>query len=476
MNRRGIVSLLLGICSLPLVLLLLGFLLPAQYGGTYLGEMPEKHRRLNTAQGRRIIVIGGSSVPFALNSPQLEQLLPGWTVVDYGLYAPLGTVTMLDWALEGIREGDLVILSPEQDAQALSCYVDGESILQACDGHFDLLTRLNPTRLEAVAAAFPAFAGKKLHCALWGQPESTGIYTRASFNAYGDIDCPGRERNILPGLRQQNQQISFDPQMLSADFIQEVAAFAQAVRQKGADIVYHFPPMNAAAVSEEALTTVDAYYDFLAKALPMPILGDPHHCILDAEWFYDTNFHLNAAGAIVFTGLLAEDIKVYLRDSSPTALSLPSKPAPRQAVYTGDDSCADCFTYRQEGEGWVIDGLTAQGRQQEALILPTHYQGQPVTGMAADVLKNHTALKALTIQPNIPVLPDGFVQGCIRLRRILLTGEEPSAYSVGDRLMEGASFLIQVPAAALDAYRRNYSWQQYEPWLTSESSDFQGSK
>ena len=85
------------------------------------------------------------------------------------------------------------------------------------------------------------------------------------------------------------------------------------------------------------------------------------------------------------------------------------------------------------------------------------------------VLQNNNVLKELTIQPNISDLWDGFAHGCIRLKRIILTGEEPSAYSVGDGLMDGASFLIQVPAAALDAYRRNYSWQKYEPWLTSES-------
>lgn len=467
MKRRGIVNLLLGVCTLPLALLLLGLLLPEQYGQTYLGEMPEKQHRLATAEGRRIILIGGSSVPFSLNSELLQQLLPGWSVVDYGLYAQLGTVTMLDWAQDSIREGDLVILSPEQDGQALSCYADGESILQASDGHFSMLTGLKPSRLEAVAAAFPAFAGKKLRYAILGQPEPTDIYVRDSFNSYGDIDCPGRDRNILPGLYQQNQSISFDPQILASDFVQEVHSFAQAVRKKGADIVYHFPPMNAAAVSEEA--SVDAYYDYLTQTLSMPILGNPHSCILESGWFYDTNFHLNSAGSIVFTKLLAEDIKLYLRDSSPTGVVLPAMPAPQQTVFFGDDSCEEFFTYRETEDGWIIAGLTQEGTQQERLILPTSHGSLPITGMDAAVLQNHTMLKELTIQPNISDLWDGFAHGCIRLKRIILTGEEPSAYSVGDGLMDGASFLIQVPAAALDAYRRNYSWQKYEPWLTSES-------
>lgn len=466
MKRRGIVNLLLGVGMLPLALLLLGLLLPAQYSQTYLGEMPYKQQRLSTAQGRRIVIIGGSSVPFSLDSQLLQQLLPGWSVVDYGLYAQLGTVTMMDWAVDDIREGDLVILSPEQDAQALSCQADGESILQACDGHFSMLTQLKPSRLEAVAAAFPAFAGKKLRYAIGGQPEPAGIYARDSFNSYGDIACPGRERNILPGLYQQNQSISFDRQLFAPDFVQEVHSFAQAVREKGADIVYHFPPMNASAVSDDA--DVDAYYDHLARTLSIPILGNPHSCILEPEWFYDTNFHLNSAGSLVFTKLLAEDIKLYLQDSSPTIVSLPAMPTPRLSVFSGDDSFGEFFTYRKEEGGWIIDGITPEGRLQTHMTLPASHDGLPVTGMDPSVLHGCTNLRELTIQPNISRLGDGFAQGCIRLQRIILTAQEPSACSVGDDLMEGASFLIQVPSAALDAYRRNYSWQKYEPWLTSE--------
>lgn len=466
MKQRKLGQLLLAACMLPLVLLALAFLLPVQYGRTYLGEMPAKYRHLRTAEGKRIVIIGGSSVPFSLDSPLLQQLLPGWTVVDFGLYADLGTAAMMDWAIGGIRPGDFVILSPEQDGQALSCYSGGESILQACDGSPGMLLQLKPARLEAAAAALPAFAGKKLHYALLGQPEPTDIYARDAFNAWGDIACPGREENIMPGLRQQNQTISFAPALLSEDFILEANRFAAAVREKGADIAYHFPPMNADAVSEGA-GDLDGYYDFLSQALSMPILGNPHRCILESGWFYDTNFHLNAAGATVFTALLAEDIKLYFRDASPTSLSLPAMPAPRQSSAWEDTSCEMYFTYRETEEGWVITSLTAQGMEQEALALPTSHGGRPVTGMDAGALHHSTALRELTVHPNIPSLWDGFAQGCLRLQRVILTGEAPSAYSVGDGLMDGASFLIQVPAAALDAYRRSYAWQKYEPWLIS---------
>ena len=39
---------------------------------------------------------------------------------------------------------------------------------------------------------------------------------------------------------------------------------------------------------------------------------------------------------------------------------------------------------------------------------------------------------------------------------------------VGDGLMEGADFVLFVPAPALDAYRLSYFWQRYEPWLRAD--------
>ena len=147
---------------LPVLLLVCAFALPAQYGLTFLGEMPDKLRLLEAVPDKRIVVIGGSSVPFALDSALLEKQLPDYRVVDFGMYADMGTVVMLDWAKREVHPGDLFIVAPEQNPQALSCYVGGEDVWQASDGAFGQLSLLPPERWEALAAAFPAFAGKKL--------------------------------------------------------------------------------------------------------------------------------------------------------------------------------------------------------------------------------------------------------------------------------------------------------------------------
>lgn len=460
-----IIALLGMFLVLPVLLAVCAFLLPPQFSETFLGEMAAKQQLLRDTPGRRIIVIGGSSVPFGLNSEQLEQELPGWSVVDYGLYADLGTVTMLDWARDGIRPGDLVVFAPEQNSQALSCRVGGDSLWQACDGCFSLLTRLHPSRWETALAAFPAFAGKKLHYFLTGGPEIEGIYLRESFLENGDIRPELRQQNILPLGYQPEQLISFDPDMLSGDFVEEVNAFAAFARNQGAEIVFHFSPMNASALSPEVTReTIDQYYNYLSQKIDMPILGNPHNAILESGWFYDSNCHLNAAGSLRFTRLLAEDLKLFWKDTTPTNIPIPQMPAPLPNDFTGDSSCEDCFTYRRTETGWIAESLTEKGRSAARLILPARHEGLPVVGFEAGLFRGNVILEELTIQPNIPAIPDNFAEGCIQLHTLILTGA-PTDYSIGQGLLNGAGFQICVPSEHLTAYRRSYFWQQYAAWI-----------
>ena len=454
------------LCLLAGLLLLFGFVLPPQYEDTFLGEMKYKMERLETTESPRIIVVGGSSVPFALKSGLVEECLPDYQVVDLGMYAGMGTVVILDWARTQAREGDIFVIAPEQSSQTLSCFFSGELAWQAADGAFDLLPLIDSSRYESLAAAFPAFAGKKLWYALTGAPEPEGVYARSSFDGYGDIVYPDRTANIMSGGYNPNDLISFSEDVITEDFIGALNDFARAVTAKGAKVVYHFPPMNAAALEPGTdRTAVDTYYDYLDGQLLFPILGDPGRCILDSGWFYDTNFHLNACGATVFTKLLIEDLKVFLEDTSPTGIALPAMPAPAPSALGTDSSDEALFTYRHTEDGWILSGLTEAGQSAQSLTLPGSHAGEPVVGLDGDLFVGNTVIREIRVQPNVGVLYDGMFSGCTALEKLVLTGEDPSAYAAGDGLRDGADFLICVPEAALDRYRRDYFWQAYAPWI-----------
>ncbi len=440
------------------LVLLCAFAVPPQYGKTYLAELPAKLRRLRSAEGRRIIIIGGSNVPFALRCDLMEKELTDLKVIDFGLYADMGLTVMLDLVRREIRKGDLIVLQPEIDASALSTRVNGEDVLQAADGSFSMLGALRSGSLPAVLAALPRFAARKLYFALTEAPSPDGVYSLEAFNAYGDIAAP-RPRCILPGGWDVNSPISFGADMLSEEILEAFRDFIAHAKKAGAETVWHFPPMDRAAVSDSA-SRLDDLYDAVRGALGIPILGDPHRCIMDSGWFYDTNFHLNDAGALVFTKLLTEDVKVYLHDTGVTGIAAPVMPAAsfRAAGASSDDE--DCFLYEATDDGLLITGLTEKGLSAGSLTVPARHGGAEVVAIGADALRGAGSLRHLTIQPNVGLLPDGLLRHCPLLQALILTGP-PEAYVPGDGLLTGVSCRILVPSDQLARYLSHYTWQKY---------------
>ena len=109
------------------------FALPSQYDKTFLGALRDKYDRLTSLEEPKIVIIGGSSTAFGLDSGMIGEHT-GMPVVNFGLYASLGTKAMIDLARRHIGEGDIVVLAPEMDPQTLSLYFNEESMWQALDG------------------------------------------------------------------------------------------------------------------------------------------------------------------------------------------------------------------------------------------------------------------------------------------------------------------------------------------------------
>lgn len=173
---------------LPLVAVLAsGFFTPTQFERTFLGEFDDKVERLRNTDGAKIIVIGGSSAAFGVDAELLEKTL-GMPVVNFGLYATLGTKTMLDYSKSGIGEGDIIVIAPEMNAQTWSLYFNAEAMWQAVDGHFSLLRYLDSDDIPAMLGGFWRFASSKLQYMREGTVlDPDGIYNASSFDDYGFI-------------------------------------------------------------------------------------------------------------------------------------------------------------------------------------------------------------------------------------------------------------------------------------------------
>lgn len=450
------------------------FLLPPQYQQTFLGALQAKVRRLADGGGKpRIIVIGGSGVAFGQRSDLLENELPGYEVVNFGLYAGLGTDVMLDLALPDIRSNDVVIISPEQNEQSLSGFFGAESMWQAADGNASMLLRLSREHIARLVAAMPEFAAHKFRLWLSGQtPQGEGVYRSDCFNCWGDVLPEGRKLNTMPGGYDPNMMIRFDAAMLQPAFIQHMNEFAATCRSKGAVVYYRFCPMNAAAVTGVEAARQGEYMQQLQSMLSFPLLGTVQDSVLDSVWFFDTNFHLNASGALVNTAEMAAQLQAALGLPQQVSIVLPDRP--QSAVAQKEKTIVDkdvWFDAEIRADGVCITGLTADGAQQEVLALPASWNGQPVTSFTASAFAGNQVIREITLPESIRRIDDGSFAQCSALEYVILQQSDPSRITVGNGLFKGTSCLIRVPYEAYSQYLTSYFWSIHAARIRPEQTN-----
>lgn len=454
----GLSSVLVLLLLVPLSLSVLTFALPSVYSSTFYGGMANKLALLKKKENRRIIVIGGSSVPFSIDSSLIKKELPDFDPVDFGLYASLGTTMMMDLAKEDIQKGDIVILSPEQSFQTLSMYFNASEAWKALDSNLDYVFRLNNDNKKKMMGASATYVGDKYRYLTSSLPTPSGIYSASSFNEYGDISTL-REYNIMPAGVDNNSKIVFDKGVIEEDFISYMNDFYKAVWNKGASLYYRFSPMNIAAVKGEK--DIDSYYEYLNSKLLFPIMGNPHNSLMEKEWFYDTNFHLNSFGAKKFTKTLIQDIKLTLKDNSKTEIEDPVMPIlPIPEIIEGDNRDSSCFTYFEQDGSYLISGLTMEGQKKEKLVIPVSYNDKPVVSFSSSLFKGNKVIKEIMIQPNIRSMEDhSFASSS--LERLVLEIEDPSRLMVGSHLLDESNADIYVKKDRYNDFLVSYFWAMY---------------
>lgn len=417
--RRIVATALAVILAEQVFFLICGFGLPVQFGDTFMGELKSKYERLKETSGKRIVLVGGSGVAFDCDSALMDDFFPSYEIVNFGMYAGLGTKVVMDLSENYIHEGDIVILSPEQSEQTFSDYFNGEYMWQAADGAFGMLRDLKSENFEAMLGNFPRFALEKLNYVMKGQkPQTDSIYQKKSFNTYGDIELNTCRENILPNGYDVNQKVRFTEDVVQPEFMDYMNDWAKRLEKKGAVVWYRYCPVNKLSV--EDMDDLAAYDVFLRQKLDFPVIGNPENSLMEAEWFFDTNFHLNQPGKEVNTVQLIRDMKAMLGDDRAVTVELPEKP------------------HRTWGD------VSAETRIWTAKDSET-YQGE----------------ETIVIPENVTQIEDYAFSNCAGLKQIVLEQKDPSKCIVGQHLLDGTGAEILVPQMSVDSYKRNYFWSVY---------------
>lgn len=477
--KKVLISILIiALCLLliPIILICFAFALPAQYDMSFYGGMKIKTDRLNSVEGKKIVIIGGSSVAFGVRSDLMEQEL-GINVVNFGLYANLGTKYMLDVAKDSINEGDIVIIAPEQNSQSLSTYYNGEAVWYSADGNFGLLNKVPWSDKDELFNSFLKFvSGKFGYWQSGKKPCPDGVYNVNSFNEYGDIEYE-RKYNIMTDGYDAGTPISFNTDIISKDFISYLNEYNKDLTKKGASVYFAFSPMNSRAVSDNSETILN-YTKMLEENLQCELLGNPETRIMDYEWFYDSNFHLNDSGSIVYTKLLVQDIKAVLGDYSPVKIELPDKPIIDDGGGNASGTISQDLTEAakifvlsgvnvstENGEvvlsgSWTIEGLTDYGKTLTEITIPDTLANLPVKVVESGVFADNTVIQKITFGVNINSVGINAFKNCTALQGIYITSLDPNSLHPANGILDGAdNCTIYVPEEVYASdYVIDYFW------------------
>lgn len=461
-------AILLCILILPAGLLTAGLRMPRLYGESYYAELPDMVNRLKTASGKKLILVGGSSIAFGIDVAQLEEEFPGYTVCPMGLYAAVGTSAMLNLTLPYLSQGDIVVLAMEPSSETYSTYFGANAFWKCAEGDSSLTVHLSADQKSALVGAYIPYLQERAEILSDGSyPNPQGVYTKSAFDGSCNLVYP-REGNAMAVGFDTATPVDFSAIVIEEAFAQQVNGFISEAARRGAAVYLSFAPVNRLALDDSWQQGLERFFNLCAQAFRCRIISNPETMVMDSGWFYDNNFHLNTPGSRVRTHILACDLLAEQGIYAEPEFEMPAMPESIYSAPENTDTGGQDFVLEAYSGGWRVTGLTESGLSKTALTLPESQEGKPVIAFSPGALAGADKLEELTLPESIQSLPDGLFADAPNLTRLILL-HETTVPALGADPFAGAERLkVYVPRDSYGLYRDGAGCEenQWQPYLS----------
>ena len=451
-----------------------------KFKNTYYAALIDKISLLRELKDqKKIILVGGSNVAFGFNSKLIEEEFPNYKVVNFGLYAMLGTKLMIDLSKSFINEGDMVFVIPEINSQSTSLYFNPNATWKALDEDKGLIKYLPTNEQNQMIGTYPSFVSESLGYETIIDPGES-VYRRDNFEAHGDIsytkiDEDGniislRDKNVMKSKRFVDPKISFNKDDVSKEFINYLNEYSMELTRKGASLYYSFSPVNDLSLSSNEEEILN-YYWYLKENLSFDVIGNPNEYIIDSHYFYDTNFHLNDSGSIYRSYYFVKDIyRDILKENKKPAFKIPKMPdyPPIDIIDADDDETAQYFELEENETGYLLKKINDNAKDFKTIRLPAIYNHKYVTDISWHTFEN-SSLEEITVPDSYSSFKNGSFDNCLSLKKVYLEKLRPNElvvdYLGGLINNVNPEFKFMVPFSSLNDYRTDYNWQFYSSYL-----------
>ena len=299
---------------------------PPVYSGSYYDTFPDKIDRLaGLSDDAKIVLFSGSSTRFGYDSAFLDDAFPDYAIVNMGVFAYTNALPQLDLIRKNMKEGDILIHSPEFDAakrQFCTTNAFDDKFFCMIEANYDLLAELDCRDYEGVLSAFTAF-----------QKARSGMKAKSYAVSAADFDEDGRQVSS-PSYNEYGDYIVYRPNasddapiydlpvtytagaFSKASYIDPLNAVYDKFTADGIRVLFTYAPRNKAALSEEsdsdALAELDAW---LRETLHAEVISPIEDSLYPGRYLFGTDNHLSTEGAEIRSERIRRDLLEVLDDA-----------------------------------------------------------------------------------------------------------------------------------------------------------------
>lgn len=292
--------------SAALVFALHFFVIGNQNLGSFQAALLDKTERLQSIGEPKIILIGNSNLAFGVDSEKIQEAL-GMPVVNMGLHGGLGNAFLENMGKLGVSEGDIVVVC-HSDYGDDGTIPDPALAWSTVEMHPEFWKLIPAKAIPQMLKAYPSYLYSSAVRFLTGSPKNvpeTGTsYSRAGFNAFGDVCVRGEDSFVF------TEDSVVVPQV-GEETAARLNALNHYILSRGANFVVAGYPIGSGEFTP-AEAEFDAFEAQLREALDCPVISRFADYFLPYSCFYDTVFHLNDEGVKLRTGQLIADLQDWM--------------------------------------------------------------------------------------------------------------------------------------------------------------------
>ena len=290
------------------------------YSGNYFDTFQDKYDRLLSMKDKKkIVLFSGSSTRFGYDSEMIDQAFPDYEVVNMGVFAYSPALPQLELIRSCMKEGDVLLDSPEFDAANRQfCYQKelDYATFAMMESDYDVFAQLDLREYKQIFTAFTAYQDARADmerknydvCASEYDEDGNEV-EEPSYNEYGDyvVYRPNStSEKPIYGLP-VNYTVNAYPK---DTYIDSINTEFQRFLDQGIKVYFTYSPRNKYALSEDSTQEERIrLHEYFKSQLNVPVISELEDSLYTGIYLYGTDNHLSMEGAQIRTEKVIRDLK-----------------------------------------------------------------------------------------------------------------------------------------------------------------------